>query len=135
MSNIDFPKCSICGHKAKKRKLFLPIRVNLGKEDACICEACFFRLPDDFHSDLINNARRQDGMEFNTSVIDGLKRTHTRLNLNKGYTIFVLSNRTYHFERFDHKREYSEVICTYRASGVKVLSSYEDGRKIYQNNT
>ena len=128
--DIDNPTCSVCSKKVKKRKLFLPIRNKkyMNREESCLCEDCFFRLPDDIHRDLISNASQQSGVDFNTMVIDALNHSSIR-NLNDDYIALVSAYERVGFYRFGSRKELKQALKDYAVSGASAIG-FENGKKI-----
>jgi hypothetical protein len=133
IEDIDNPKCYVCDKAAKKRKLILPIRnkTHLCKEDACLCEDCFFRCPEDLHKRLISNADQQSGAEFNTAILEALSLTSLK-NLNDGYVGLVKEHNGSWFRRFGGKTKMLRAVKDSIRFKDPLVICFKDGKEIFK---
>lgn len=111
--------------------MFLPVlKGTTTDRDGCLCETCFFRLPDDIHFQLVNNSFNHANPEYNTIIIQALQNTRRFLDLNEDYYLLSDVGLKYVFERFTTRKELNFAAKKYTKSGIKVFEKFDHGKII-----
>jgi hypothetical protein len=127
-----FSTCSICKCKAKKRKIFLPVKNStyMNIEDVCVCEDCFQNLPYDLQRKVLYNSQEKQGEDFNLSLIEAMRNTKRR-NLNSGYYLFYKNKSGCKFEKFSCEKVLIRNLCKkHFGNHLDFIEAFNNGRLI-----
>jgi len=126
---MDKENCCICKKEARQRKLILKLNSAnsaIQEQYVCLCEQCFYRIPEALRKRLIWNADNHNGEEYNSLIIHALKNTSSLLKLNYGYCLLFDGNSPI-FMKVKTLGKLRKA-----ASGVKICMAFENGIRILE---
>lgn len=129
--DIEFLSCGVCKKPIRKKRIYLNIKeATLGRQDVCICEKCFFNIPEGLHRLLISNSSMGTGDELNTVVVGALCNLKSVANLNKGW---VLLSKNHFFNKVSPYTVNGRELITSGIKSLKVLYVFRNGKIVLKN--
>lgn len=136
-TNSDYEKgeerlrCGVCKKAILKKRIYLKIKEGyLGRQDVCICERCFLRIPEGLHRELISNSSMGKGDELNTIVIVALRNLKTTANLNSRW---VMLSKSHFFKKISPCTVNGREMLTKGIRSLNVIYVFRHGKVILKN--